>query len=83
MKSEKILFVSDLDGTFLNENKQITMPNAEAVVRLYKEGGIFTIATGRSITGAKNVYKKIGFSAPAILYNGAMIYNYDKENQIG
>lgn len=79
MKSEKILFVSDLDGTFLNENKQITMPNAEAVVRLYKEGGIFTIATGRSITGAKNVYKKIGFSAPAILYNGAMIYNYKKE----
>ena len=45
-------------------------------------GGHFTLATGRSIGSAKVYIPHFKLSAPAILLNGAVIYDYNKEKII-
>lgn len=71
--------MTDLDGTFLNDDKKISDENRSAVERLRQAGGIFTIATGRGYSMAKNMAEDIKLDFPAVVYNGAAIYDFQKE----
>ena len=42
------LFVSDIDGTLLNERSELEKETIDAIERFQKKGGIFMIATGRN-----------------------------------
>ncbi|UKS29425.1 Cof-type HAD-IIB family hydrolase [Paenibacillus sp. HWE-109] len=69
------LFVSDLDGTLLNKDQQISQQNL-AAIRIFRElGGIFTLATGRMEAAVMPFIKELDLDVPVILYNGARIYN--------
>ncbi|PZE20636.1 Cof-type HAD-IIB family hydrolase [Paenibacillus xerothermodurans] len=67
--------ISDLDGTLLNSRQQIP----EAVkkrVRLFRQyGGVFTLATGRSLSSALPFIEELDIQVPVILYNGAKLYD--------
>lgn len=70
-----IVIVSDLDGTFLNENSKEHPKNVEAVCDFIASGGHFTIASGRvrkNIPELVPSFRKI-CNAPLILGNGSMI----------
>lgn len=69
----KILFVSDLDGTLLNQNDSLSQETIETIKRLQKEGMYFTYATARSYISASCVAKELVPSVPVIVYNGATI----------
>lgn len=70
----KRLFVSDLDGTLLDEKKGLEDEVAKKINYLINEKGLnFTIATGRCFEDAKPVLDKINFKLPVILQNGALI----------
>jgi len=45
-------------------------------------GGIFTIATGRMELGTRKYLEVLPVNAPVILYNGALIYDFNKEERI-
>ena len=47
----KTIFISDMDETLFDDDKQISAKNKEAIVDYQKKGGRFTVATGRSIIG--------------------------------
>ena len=70
---EKTLFVSDLDGTLLDSNGNITAETAEAVGRLIARGVKFTFATARSYHTAMQVIGKLPLEYPIILHNGVFI----------
>jgi len=46
-KFDKVIIVSDIDGTFLGKNGRIVPENIEAIEYFKREGGSFTVATGR------------------------------------
>ena len=76
------LLVSDIDGT-LND-KQFNLPpdNKEAITRFVKNGGNFTLCSGRNLASLKKHYDKLGLETPAIFSNGAGIYDFKTKEYI-
>ncbi|MHB1653335.1 MAG: Cof-type HAD-IIB family hydrolase [Desulfitobacteriaceae bacterium] len=71
-----ILLVSDMDGTLLNSQHVISLKNRIALNRFVAQGGSFTVATGRIETSVEPYLLQLPINVPAILYNGAMIYDF-------
>lgn len=71
------LFVSDMDGTLLNSQRQITSGVRKAIAKAVDAGAVFTVATGRMHKSALPHVKGIGLEVPIITYNGAMIKSTD------
>lgn len=72
---KKILFL-DLDGTLLNDAKQITQGNREALRKALEAGHKVVIATGRAMASAVKQNLQLGLTEPGcyiIAYNGGMI----------
>ena len=71
------LVVSDLDGTLLNDDSEVSKETIQAIKKLKDNGVEFAIATGRSFNSANKIRKKIGLEIYLICNNGANIYNKD------
>ena len=67
------LIAVDMDGTLLNDNKEITKPTLFAIHELIKKGYIFCISTGRPYYGVKPYCDLINGDIPLIIYNGAVV----------
>lgn len=65
------LYVSDLDGTLLNRNTELSEKSKEIINRLVKSGVKFSYATARSYSSASKITKELNLSIPVITYNGA------------
>lgn len=70
---EKTLFVSDLDGTLLNSNEEVSEYSAGVINSLVEKGMVFSYATARSGITASRVTEKITVGLPVIVYNGTFI----------
>ena len=75
-KFNGILFISDIDGTLLRNDKSISKENVKAIEYFKSQGGIFTIITGRTPTGAVGIVETVKPNAPYGCGNGAGIYDY-------
>lgn len=71
----KTLFLSDLDGTFLNSEGKITKKSAEIINKLTKDGVLFTVATARTYATVMEMFKDIYLPCPLVLMNGVTIYD--------
>ena len=67
------MLVSDIDGTLLNSQGQLTPAVIGAIREAHEQGIIVTLATGRHLRGVKQIVQRIGVSVPVILGNGAVI----------
>lgn len=68
-------FITDMDGTFLNDKKEVA-PNAREVVeKLQSKGSKLIIATGRPDIAVKNYYYNLGMNDVIISNNGSLIRN--------
>lgn len=74
---EKILYVTDLDGTLLNQKDRINEKSLEIINGLVEEGMLFTYATARSLVSASVVTEGLTTKIPVIAYNGAFIFQPD------
>ena len=72
----KVIILSDMDGTLLNSKKEITQQDIDSINKFTSMGGKFTIATGRTVQTFEQYRNILGIDIPIILYNGALIYNY-------
>lgn len=69
------LFVSDIDGTLINENRKISEENKK-MMALYRElGGQVTLATGRSYLETRKFIEELELELPVILCNGAILFD--------
>lgn len=82
MTEEKILLISDIDGTLVTPKMGMPALNVEAAAKFKAAGHYFTIATGRSYKAAMQYAKKIDINAPVITFNGAALYDYSKSEFI-
>ena len=69
-KFENLLFCTDLDGTLLNDEKQISRENLDAIEYFKSEGGKFTFITGRPPIISFDTYNKIKPNVPFGCFNG-------------
>lgn len=78
-KFDGVLLAVDYDDTLYSSKKQgISQENRDAIAYFMSEGGYFTVATGRSYTNftIQMSREKPPLNCPAILSNGASIYDY-------
>ena len=68
--NHKKLYISDLDGTLLDNDARLSDFTAEAINKLIMQGMNFTFATARSVYSAKPITSKLNISVPCILMNG-------------
>ncbi|OEH85337.1 hypothetical protein BHU72_04380 [Desulfuribacillus stibiiarsenatis] len=76
---ENILLICDMDGTLLNSKDEISKENIEAIEEFKAKGGLFTIATGRKESSVIEYLQQVPINAPAILYNGSLIYDFNNQ----
>lgn len=79
---EGIMLISDMDGTLLNKDGQISEKNIEAIQEFISLGGKFTVATGRMKKGVEKFLDRLPINAPAIIFNGSSIYDFSKKEEI-
>jgi len=76
------MLVCDMDGTLLNSKLEVSDENVRAIEYFVDNGGVFTIATGRMELGVRKYLRLLPVNAPVILYNGASIYDFEKEKSL-
>ena len=67
------LFLTDLDGTLLDERGTLSPVSEEILRRLMRAGLPLTVATGRTPLSVWAVLRGLPLSLPAVLMNGALI----------
>lgn len=67
------LVVSDLDGTLLNDNNEITPATLDAIAELREHGVDFLLASGRSMAFTEHYARIAGTDMPAIAVNGGLV----------
>ncbi len=75
------LLASDIDGTLV-ANGYINPKNIEKIKFFVNEGGVFAIATGRTVGAVSVVTDVIDCIGPSVVSNGAMIYDYKNQEII-
>jgi len=73
------MLVCDMDGTLLDSNKRISDENYNSILDFVKNGGKFTIATGRMKNAVLQYLERLPINIPAILFNGAQIYDFNSD----
>lgn len=76
------VLITDLDGTLLPISKVLNRKDLDAIDYFRREGGIFTVATGRIIQAAEQFFEPLKPDAPVILNNGGLIYDTQKKEII-
>lgn len=77
-KTHEKIFFTDLDGTLLNDQKEITPGNQRAIDQALREGHKIVITTGRPLTSALIQAERLGLMRKdcyVIAFNGGEIYD--------
>ena len=70
-----ILLVSDFDLTMTDHRSRIPQSNLDKIREFQAQGGIFTLATGRSLPMSRYRFQSVPVNAPLIICNGAACYD--------
>ncbi len=73
------LLVFDLDGTLLNRESRISSYTADTLKQLSDRGIAYTVATGRTLHGARSILEGHQFDLPQAYKNGVTIWHPDEE----
>ncbi|MBQ7059465.1 MAG: HAD family hydrolase [Firmicutes bacterium] len=79
------LFLTDLDGTLLDDDKQISPPTRQVLEKWTKAGHIFAFGTGRALTSALAIRQALGLEKLCrylVCYNGVQIYDAMEKKMI-
>lgn len=77
------LIVTDLDGTLLNDKKEISKESIDALLAAQKKGIAIAIATGRTYGNAFRLCQKAGLNPHIISNHGAFVYTKAQEQILG
>jgi Cof subfamily protein (haloacid dehalogenase superfamily) len=74
------LIVFDLDGTLLNKQSTFSDFTRETLQALGDRGIAYTVATGRTLHGSRQLLEGHGFTLPQIYKNGVIIWQPDLQS---
>ncbi|MEF2919668.1 MAG: Cof-type HAD-IIB family hydrolase [Acutalibacteraceae bacterium] len=71
------IIATDLDGTLLNDNREISRENILSINNAIKQGIIVVPCTGRAVQGITKYEELKSLKMPAVAYNGGMVINLE------
>lgn len=80
--SERVLYISDLDGTLLHRNERISAWGCDTINHLIEQGLLFSYATARSIITGSIVSQGLQSKLPVIVNNGSFITDIETGKRI-
>lgn len=75
MKKDKTLYISDLDGTLLNGNAELSEYARGSITDMVADGICFSVATARTAATVLSILDGVKCSVPLVLLNGVLIYD--------
>lgn len=78
-KFDGVLIATDYDDTLVDRKKRVPQRTMEALRYFTREGGRFTIASGRSVDAIRPCLEGLPINAPVVVTNGTQIYDFEKE----
>lgn len=76
------LYVTDLDGTLMRDDKTVSEYTVQVLNHLIEKGVFITYATARSIVSSSEIVKDVHFSIPVITKNGAVLANHKDASEV-
>ncbi len=73
---DNCLLACDIDGTLM-VNEQINPRNIEKIEYFMREGGAFSLSTGRTMLALNHVLAHFKHISPCVVANGSMIYDFE------
>ena len=73
--NQKICIITDLDGTLLPSSKIPLETDLQAIRKFEQAGGVFSVATGRTVQASERYAGMLKLRSPMIVFNGGMIYH--------
>lgn len=71
----KTLYITDLDGTFLNNNAQVSARSAQLVTELSRRGALISVATARTPATVEPLMRDTYTAAEMVVMTGAALWN--------
>lgn len=71
----KTLYITDLDGTLLNNEAELSDKSAKLISEAISHGINFTVATARTFATVTELFKDVDMKLPFVLMNGVMLYD--------
>lgn len=71
----KTLYISDLDGTLLNSNAELSEYSIDKLNYLIDQGICFTVATARTAATVIQMLRRVHINIPIVLMNGVAVYD--------
>lgn len=81
-KFDHVLLASDFDDTLYNSAREVSQENIAAIEYLIREGGYFTVSTGRAHRTFTPYFGAAPINAPVILANGALLWDYAADKMV-
>jgi len=78
----KTLYITDLDGTFLNNEGAVSQNSKEIINRLSDDGLMFSFATSRSILSALPLVEGVNITAPIVAMSGVVVYDISSKKTV-
>ena len=78
-KFKGMLLACDMDGTLLDDSKQIPAENLRALQYFTKQGGRLSLATGRSPHAIGTYIDQLPVNAPYSVMNGSLICDENRK----
>lgn len=78
----KTLYISDLDGTLLNNNAEITDKSKKLLNEFLSKGNYFSVATARTGATVIQMLDGVNVNVPVILMNGVATYDTQKSKYV-
>ncbi len=76
------LYISDLDGTLLNSDKELSEYTKETLNALIANGVNFSVATARTAASTIKILSGLNINTPVVLMNGVVIYDIQNNKYI-
>lgn len=70
------LYISDLDGTLLDEEGCLSNASKESLLKLIELDVLFTVASARSVQSIQRLLEDIPLKLPIVAFNGAYISDF-------
>lgn len=77
-----VLLLTDMDGTLLNSQSQLSPENRQAILEFIRQGGRFSVATGRVKRAMEYFLPELPLNAPAVLFNGSAVYDFQQKKTV-
>lgn len=78
----KTLYISDLDGTLLGADAEISNSTVKTLNELIDKGMYFTVATARTDATVTVMLQDLNINVPAILMNGVVTFDMKRKSYI-